>query len=93
MKWLDEYEAKLKAASQDGAIHDQIVAQIEFENSAPEMVAKLIKAVRVAEETLEHISEYWNGSTESAVNACEEIIYTAEMTLANLQSGEFEEDE
>ena len=80
MKWLDEYEEKLKAATtSNGTIHDQIVAQIEFENLSPEMLGA--------------IAEYWNGSAESAVDACEFAGDEVEETLIKLQSGEFGEGE
>ena len=32
-------------------------------------------------EALEHIKEYWNGNPESAVDAIEEAIHTAEQAL------------
>jgi hypothetical protein len=98
VKWVDEYEAKLKAATLcqfdvdgdcDGFTLDENKPIIA---ASPEMVAKLIQAVRVAEDALERIAK---ASTQEHANLAARYLggihIESQQTLAQLQSGEFGE--
>lgn len=118
MNWLNEYEAKLKAATSgpwyavNTSPHNgfevrtepgpykkgtsitgwggvtQSQSDAEFIAASPEMVTKLIAAVKEAEKNLKSIS---NGAYYDSYTMMYEVYLAAEKALDKLESGEFGE--
>lgn len=98
MKWVDEIEAKSKAATRQGQFPtiEELAADMELYRNSKQYIAKLIAAVRASEkalivacDTCEDCGGDGWADANRLCTACEPF----RRTLARLESGQFGGDE